>query len=565
MLSIDVADRLAVVAGMWGGMTLYSCKRVVLATGFEKPNVPDIPGLEENSVTYNDMPADNEFYENKTVAIIGAGNAGFETFKAVMDNAAYVHIHGRSHIRMAWETHYVGDLRSVNVVPVDNYQLKSQDILHLPSPVGLTAEDTVVAKETMPDGSEKICMKDANHDKMAKWLENGDENLPAHLKGVQPGHSLTFEARFKAVDRYCYDIIIRCTGFKIDTSILDFPIETEGGRSATKYASLSPLYAVESVPGFYVAGTLGHVRDFRRSSGGFVHGFRYTARALFKALEQEHEGVRWPRDEVWLDDDVAAYHLDRSDAPPGQAKQSLTQKITDRMDTSSGLYQMFGELADLIILPKRDDDSSTAEYLEEVPLAAVPGFVERREYVTLSMEYGPDFHGHERVLREDRVFHNFDPAKAHKSQFLHPILRYFSQGEGWTVPTKDGKGATASHHVLEDTYTNFTIPAVHVAPMSAFLERFRTKPLMRADTPLKLKWRDVAPMKQGRDTGAPPVQRETVKNQMTDENNTEKAAMPLESMKAKQLKGLLGARGLDARGTKAQLISRLESAMKAEL
>ena len=47
---------------------------------------------------------------------ITAGNAGFETFKAVMGDAAYVHIHGRSHIRMSWETHYVGDLRSVNVV-----------------------------------------------------------------------------------------------------------------------------------------------------------------------------------------------------------------------------------------------------------------------------------------------------------------------------------------------------------------------------------------------------------------------------------------------------------------
>ena len=51
-----------------------------------------------------------------------------------MEDAAYVHIHGPSHIRMAWETHYVGDLRSVNVVPVDNYQLKSQDIFTCPAP-----------------------------------------------------------------------------------------------------------------------------------------------------------------------------------------------------------------------------------------------------------------------------------------------------------------------------------------------------------------------------------------------------------------------------------------------
>ncbi len=94
-----------------------SCRWVVVASGLSTPNVPDIPGLEENSVSYNDMPTARGFYANKTVAIIGAGNAGFETFKAVMADAAYVHIHGPSHIRMAWETHYVGDLRSVNVVP----------------------------------------------------------------------------------------------------------------------------------------------------------------------------------------------------------------------------------------------------------------------------------------------------------------------------------------------------------------------------------------------------------------------------------------------------------------
>jgi cation diffusion facilitator CzcD-associated flavoprotein CzcO len=93
------------------------CRWVVVASGLSTPNVPDIPGLEENSVSYNDMPTARDFYANKTVAIIGAGNAGFETFKAVMADAAYVHIHGPSHIRMAWETHYVGDLRSVNVVP----------------------------------------------------------------------------------------------------------------------------------------------------------------------------------------------------------------------------------------------------------------------------------------------------------------------------------------------------------------------------------------------------------------------------------------------------------------
>ena len=90
--------------------------------------------------------------------------------------------------------------------------------------------------------------------------------------------------------------------------------------------------------------------------------------------------------------------------------QTLTEKLTDRMDTSSGLYQMFNELCDLVIMPQASEryaamqsgDISTlkAEYLEEVPIDLVSRFVDaNREYVLLTMEYGPDFHGHERGKR----------------------------------------------------------------------------------------------------------------------------------------------------------------------
>lgn len=251
-------------------------------------------------------------------------------------------------------------------------------------------------------------MKDVNHDKLARMLEKPDQ-LPPHLKGVQEGHSLTFEERFQNVDRYCYDVIIRCTGFKFDSSIFEFPVETDGGRTGKKYPKLTPEYESASVEGLYAAGTLAHIRDFRRSSGGFVHGFRYTARALFKLLEQKNHGVPWPRVEVLLDE--------RDDESTGggfgwfgsseDQLQTLSHKVTDRMDSSSGLYQMFNELCDLVILPradvryaaKQDGDTSNlkAEYLEEVPLDLVPTFVDAdREYVVLTMEYGPDFHGHER-------------------------------------------------------------------------------------------------------------------------------------------------------------------------
>ena len=41
-----------------------------------------------------------------------------------------------------------------------------------------------------------------------------------------------------------------------------------------------------------------------------------------------------------------------------QRKLSLAQKITERMDTSSGLYQMFAFLGDAVILPERGSDGA---------------------------------------------------------------------------------------------------------------------------------------------------------------------------------------------------------------
>lgn len=248
-----------------------------------------------------------------------------------------------------------------------------------------------------------------------------------------------------------------------------------------------------------MAGTLSHVRDFRKSSGGFVHGFRYTARALFKWLEQKNHNVPWPAQQVTFDPDAKADSggllsgLLGGGSGQGGAEASLLQKITERMDTASGLYQMFNSLCDLVLLPPRDksgritSDKTTADYLEEVPLDLVPQFVGGREYLVLTMEYGPDFHGHERVLREERVFHGFDPEKAHTSQFLHPIVRYYNPG----VTSRASKLETAAHHIIEDIYTNFTNPIMHVRPLATFLERFRKKPMDWADLPLKLGWAEV--------------------------------------------------------------------------
>merc|ERR1711871_444547 len=282
--------------------TVVACKWVLVATGLRKPHVPGILGLEKLSMAYNDMPTDPDFYENKTVAIIGAGNAGFETFKAIMGSAAYVHIHAPSKLRIAWESHYVGDVRATNIAPVDNYQLKSQDVLFAPSPLNLhsgkgsTEGYTEAVKGVGPDHG-KVCLQDSTYGEMAEDLADPDWGRE-HFNG----HSLTHREQFQSVDKYCYDVIIRCTGFEVDQSIFVFQLPTKGGRQRRKYPQLSPEFESVAATGLYFIGTLGHVLDGpqqlesgrQRSSGGFIHGFRYTVRALFKWLEQKNFGKKWP-------------------------------------------------------------------------------------------------------------------------------------------------------------------------------------------------------------------------------------------------------------------------------
>ena len=42
------------------------------------------------------------------------------------------------------------------------------------------------------------------------------------------------------------------------------------------------------MPGLYFAGTITQVRDFKKSTSGFIHGFRYGVRALHRILERRY-------------------------------------------------------------------------------------------------------------------------------------------------------------------------------------------------------------------------------------------------------------------------------------
>lgn len=87
------------------------CLRVLLvATGLWVPQTVDFAGsdLVEGYESISVNPAD---YKDEAVLILGKGNAAFETAQSLLGWAGRVHMLSNNPVRLAWQTHYVGDLR----------------------------------------------------------------------------------------------------------------------------------------------------------------------------------------------------------------------------------------------------------------------------------------------------------------------------------------------------------------------------------------------------------------------------------------------------------------------
>ena len=106
-----------------GSTARFRCKYLVMATvkktqvvssvqkaenlldhqGLSVSKVPEIRGS-ELITPYSEMSVDPADYANKSVLIIGRGNAAFEAADNVSGVAAHTHMVGRSGQRFAWQT-----------------------------------------------------------------------------------------------------------------------------------------------------------------------------------------------------------------------------------------------------------------------------------------------------------------------------------------------------------------------------------------------------------------------------------------------------------------------------
>lgn len=369
-------------------------KRVIMATGVTKPYVPPIPGAELVDL-YPTVSVDPQDFVNQRVLVVGKGNSAFETADNLMETAAVVHVAGPHSVKLAWRTHFVGHLRGVNAGLLDAYQLKLQ--------------------HAVLDGDIRSIVRDGFGYRVTFAFARADEVIK---------------------DLY-YDRVILCTGFRFDDSMFGPECRPELTIN-DRFPAQTTAWESVNVPDLYFAGTITQVRDFKRSTSAFIHGFRYGARSLSMHLGAKYDGRPWPG------------------RPVEVTPEALAEAVLARVNRTSALFQQFAFLADLLIV-----SSDGATYHDEVPMDYVgdAGFHDADDYFLISLEYGPN---HDKIDPFDitvRRISQSDGAHSDEGHYIHPVIRHYKGGE-----------LKATHHVTENLENEWNRD-VHRNPLINFLRR----------------------------------------------------------------------------------------------
>lgn len=393
--------------------SLYRCRRLIVATGVSRSYAPDIPGFDLVE-RYETMSIDPKDFIDQRVLIIGKANSAFETADNLMETTAWVHVAGPSPIKLAWRTHFVGHLRAVNNNMLDTYQLKVQNAV---------LDGRIVSIDKQDDGYHVI---------------------------------FSFSRANDAQKELVYDRILACTGFAFDSSIFD-----AGCRPALaindRFPEQTRQWESVNVPGLFFAGTLMQQLDFKVSTSGFIHGFRYCVRSLVRSLAQRYHDMPWPMQTLPV------------------TPQALMDKVVARVNSSSALWQQFQVMGDVLVV-----DGAQARYMEELSVAHArqADWGKTALLFIITLEYGPD---HDKVdpfdITIERVSQD-DTERAFDSSYLHPVVRCYTGG-----------ALVAEHHVPENLENEWNRP-----PHKAALLRFFEERLMAASlwTPVAHEHADAA-------------------------------------------------------------------------
>ena len=370
---------------------VYFCDKLVMAAGLSVPIYPDIvDNTTRKPKHYGEYPVDYfkneqnlELFRNKSVLFIGNGNAAYELANLLTPYCSSMIVHGRRPKEWALATHYTGDLRSVYLPYFDTFLLKSLN--------------------GIDNHTRKLIIDEKNSKYILSYLCS--DSCSVH----HPCYRDTIDG---------FDHIIYCTGWRFNSTIFDFNVNT--ARNA-KYPHLTENYESSNNPGLFFIGYLMHSHDFKMSSGGFIHGFRY----LIKYFYQLHYSKKY-------------------DTKVFDTANTLVQHFVKRINTSSALYQMYGQMCDIFLYNRKD--GSFLYYNNMTTLSLTTDTFPKGDtiYFLLKFEYGS------RVTNIMQIGEGtpFPTNKGREiySILLHPVLQVFT----------GDKKLIDEIHFSEDILANFT-------------------------------------------------------------------------------------------------------------
>ena len=137
-------------------------------------------------------------------------------------------------------------------------------------------------------------------------------------------------------------------GIEIKRSDDDGSVFDRKNLFKTRYATLKGFYEVEGAKGVYATGAISHGRDYKESSGGFVHGFRYTSQWIINDISNTLHKKSFPYRVFTKSDDLWTH-------------------LKSRVQTSSALWHLQAYYCDMVLHPP--GESEVFLYVEQVPNA----------------------------------------------------------------------------------------------------------------------------------------------------------------------------------------------------
>ena len=358
---------------------IYTCEKLIIATGLSKPHIPkniDIDvknpikhyGEYEKNFFNNEQNLNN--FINKTVLLIGNGNSSFELANLLNNYCSSIIILGKHNPTFSITSNYTGSVRSIYLPFLDTFFLKSLNAMNIWK-------------------GQKIIIKQ-NHisDKYSLFKKNNDETL------LIIGPSSPNKA----------DIIILCTGWEFDETIFSFDVQLVNSK---KYPNMKSNYESVNNNNLYFIGTLMHAFDYKKSSGGFIHGFRYLIKNFFilnylKSFEYQSFNIFEDIDNI----------------------NNVVNHIIYKINYSSALYQMHSVICDFFYY---DPYNQKFIYYNDITKNFIlDNYIKRDEkiniYFMLTLEYSDEKNFDLRTIGTKKS----DIGSESKSTFLHPIITVYN-------------------------------------------------------------------------------------------------------------------------------------------